>query len=883
MSKEGAVFYKCALQVNSYRYNHDYRGGKLFDEEKFNKDILSECKRNNIEVVGLAEHGDVNSTEKLRQLLIENGITVFPGFELESTEKIHIICLFPPNKEITWLNQTLGSLQGKAFEPGKKTMKSDFTYLQLSEKVLDWGGITYAAHVHEDNGMLKVNDGAGGHPDIWKEEKLVLAAQINKASTENLEQKYKQIIENKDPNYKRLRKVAVIHAKDVEKPETLKEPLASCYIKMDSPSIEGLRQAFLDGSSRIRLSNEFIPKRHSKITSVKVNSNFFQENLELSFNKNLNAIIGGRGTGKSTLLECVRYGLDISHNSEEAKKRANDLLRQNFINGNISLSVYSARYDKNFFIYRNYGQPYTLKNEDGSISNLSIKDILPEIKLFGQNEIFEFAERPENHIKLIEQFLPELKDEMPQIQKALKENRNKLKETKENMDELESRLNREKQLKERLENLKSLGLDRKFEEQNIYNKEQALFKRSEDEFQEFIKLMEDLAYRLETADLQYLNPEVLGSLINKDLLEKLRPSWEGFLNTMNEVQEKMLEAELLFRKKIEELFKEWTQNRESFEVEFQKLINRLPDSGGRKGSDIAREFGQISRDLASMQDLTIKFEHNKRLFEELEKQRRTLIDSLNTTIDKRFSLIHAKARSLNKNQLKDKMMLEVNKWGNREPLKNFLKSLEGIGERKINWVDEQDKLFNIIELVKDIREQDENFLKEKYKITPGITSVLKKLPDEKIWEMEEMALIETVQIKLNIGLSGNPEYKVINDLSSGQKCTAILNLLLINNFDPLIVDQPEDNLDNAFIAENIVTELRTQKESRQFIFSTHNANIPVFGDAEWIGIMEVLEGQCMLNEQNIGSIDNTEIRPKIENILEGGKFAFETRRLKYNY
>jgi hypothetical protein len=99
----------------------------------------------------------------------------------------------------------------------------------------------------------------------------------------------------------------------------------------------------------------------------------------------------------------------------------------------------------------------------------------------------------------------------------------------------------------------------------------------------------------------------------------------------------------------------------------------------------------------------------------------------------------------------------------------------------------------------------------------------------------------------------------------------------------LIIDQPEDNLDNAFIAENIVSELRRQKEARQFIFSTHNANIPVFGDAEWIGVMEIENGESVLKDENIGSIDNENLRPKIENILEGGKYAFETRRLKYNY
>lgn len=883
MKPSGAKFYKCALQVNSHLYNHQHRKGQLFEENSYNQKIIETCKAENIQVVGLAEHGDVNSTENLRQLLQTNGITVFPGFELSSVEKIHIICLFPPDKDSTWLNQKLGSLQGSALKPGATTDKSSLTYLEIAEKVIEDGGITYAAHVHEDNGLLVVNDGSGGHPDIWKNEKLVLTAQINKEKVDDLDIKYKQIIKNQDPNYKRIRKVAVIHAKDVEKPETLKDPFASCYIKMDRPSIEGLRQSFLDGESRIRLFSELKEEKHSKILKLKILSNFFAEELHIDFNDNLNALIGGRGTGKSTLLEAIRYGLDIPYQSSEAKKRAEEILRTNFANGKIVLIVYSSRYNKIFIIERNYGQPQTVKNEDGSLSFLSVKDILPEIKMFGQNEIFEFAEKPENHVKLIEQFLPELKDNIPAIQKQLRENRLKLVQTKERLEELDAKINRENQLKERLNNLKALGLDKKFEEQNIYNKEEAIIKRSDSEFQEIQSLIEELERNISAVDLHYLSAEALKDYINAEKLTSLKPVWENFLTELQKAISIIKTAEKTFVTQSENIKQQWQNAKEQFEADFQKLINQLPDSGGRKGSDIAREFSQISRELSSMQGLTVQRENYQKLYDELLKKRKELITVLNSEIDHRYDVIFEKVKSLNKNALAGKMQLEVKKWGNREPLKDFLLKIEGFGEKKIQWVNEQPDNFNIWQFVEDIQELDESDLKDKYQLTSGIASTVKTLPDEKIWELEEIALTETVTIKLNIGTAENPTYKEITDLSSGQKCTAILNLLLLNNSDPLIIDQPEDNLDNAFIAENIVSELRRQKEARQFIFSTHNANIPVFGDAEWIGVMEIENGESVLKDENIGSIDNENLRPKIENILEGGKYAFETRRLKYNY
>lgn len=883
MKPNGAKFYKCALQVNSYLYNNKYRKGEKFDENQYNQAILDTCKNENIQVVGLAEHGDVNSTENLRKLLQENGIIVFPGFELCSAEKIHIICLFPDDKDANWLNQMLGSLQGTAFSANQTTDKSSLTYIEIAEKVIEAGGITYAAHVHEENGLLVVNDGSGGHPDIWQNEKLVLAAQINKEKVDDLELKYRQIIKNQDTNYNRIRKVAVIHAKDVEKPATLKGPLASCYIKMDKPSIEGLRQAFLDGESRIRLYSELKEEKHSKILEFKIFSNFFAEGLHIAFNDNLNALIGGRGTGKSTLLEAIRYGLDIPYQSFEAKRRANEILTSNFSNGKINIEVFSSRYNKKFTVERNFGQPQIIKNEDGSLSFLSVKDILPEIKMFGQNEIFEFAEKTENHVKLIEQLLPELKDKLPEIQKLLRENRIKLIQTKEILDELEAKFNREKQLQERLNNLKALGLDKKFEEQNIYNKEEAIIKRSDSEFQEIQSLVEELERNISAVDLHYLSADALKDYINAEKLTSLKPAWEKFISEMQKAISIIRTAEKTFVTQSDEIKQQWQKAKEQFENEFQKLINKLPDSGGRKGSDIAREHSQISKELSSMQGLTIQREQNKKLFDELIKKRKELLAALNSEIDERFDLIFKKIKSLNKKELNGKMQLEVKKWGNCKPLKDFLLNIEGLGEKKVQWINEQPSTFNILQFVKDIRESNESNFKETYHLTPGVASTLKKLPEEKIWELEEIALTETVTIKLNVGDEENPTFKEISELSSGQKCTAILNLLLLNNNDPLIIDQPEDNLDNAFIAENIVSELRRQKEARQFIFSTHNANIPVFGDAEWIGVMEIENGESVLKDENIGSIDNENLRPKIENILEGGKYAFETRRLKYNY
>ena len=99
------------------------------------------------------------------------------------------------------------------------------------------------------------------------------------------------------------------------------------------------------------------------------------------------------------------------------------------------------------------------------------------------------------------------------------------------------------------------------------------------------------------------------------------------------------------------------------------------------------------------------------------------------------------------------------------------------------------------------------------------------------------------------------------------------------------MDQPEDNLDNAFVANRIVKELRSTKAKRQFLFATHNANIPVFGDAEWIGVCTATASgnQAQMPEGVQDSIDISAVRDQVTSILEGGEEAFIQRKAKYGF
>jgi hypothetical protein len=151
------------------------------------------------------------------------------------------------------------------------------------------------------------------------------------------------------------------------------------------------------------------------------------------------------------------------------------------------------------------------------------------------------------------------------------------------------------------------------------------------------------------------------------------------------------------------------------------------------------------------------------------------------------------------------------------------------------------------------------------------------LDRQALLELQTFELADQPHIELMV--DGRP--RSIFELSIGQKCTAILTLLLVESDIPLIVDQPEDSLDNRFIYEEVVKLLRQEKEQRQFVIATHNANIPVLGDAELILSLEAEEERGWIEECD--AIDNIEVQEAVKKILEGGREAFERRREKYGF
>ncbi|MBV1883708.1 MAG: AAA family ATPase [Pseudomonadales bacterium] len=879
-----ARFWKCALQVNPAAYINYQGQSQPLSETQYNQALLTACIESNISVIGLADHGNVDAVEAIRQLFSSSGIVVFPGFEISSSEKIHFVCLFSEETSTQLLERYLGNLD--LLDPENGVRPSRLSAIQLIEKVEQLGGFIYAAHSTNDSGLLKAKMN-----HVWQHPQLKVS-QIPGAiedlkSVEN--DFYRKVFLNKDNAYKRERPMAAINAKDVEAPETIKKKSASCLIKMTKPSFSAFKQAFLDPESRVRLNSDVPENYASSIESIRFVSGYL-DGVSINLSDHLNAIIGGRGTGKSTLLECIRFAMGIRPQGKQAQKQHDEIIKENVgkEKGLVELIVRSSTMNgRRFTVLRRYGEQTVVKNDQGELSPHTAQDLLPKLEMFGQNEIYEMTQNVEGKRYLLSRFLEgdhnEYETVIQEILGKLNGNRTDILRAYGHKNDIESEVEALPKLQDQVNQFQSLGIEEKLKVVPKLEKEKHLVTRVADEVSQLKIALETVADSL--PDTAFLSEAAIGDLPHVELLRKQRSLLEK-LKADGDVFLKQFEKAIVLAEQANQMVCDpLLEGIKTEELTLEKAFKNIPASQGRSGREIGMEYQKLLQKIERIKPKQITLKQRQDLIVELEVKRKLLLTNLSEAKANRSAQLQQAVKHLNK-KLAGKLRLTIDVEGNREPLVQFLldSRLDGVGEKRLAWVRDED--FSPANLSLTIRQGVDALSSQFWDagIARTVINSLIKLPFERLLTLEEIELPDTIKMELNVAHDDEVEnYRELERLSTGQQCTAILHLLLLDNQDPLILDQPEDNLDNAFIADRIVAELRTAKVARQFLFATHNANIPVFGDAEWIGVFNVVDGKGELPDNQQGAIDQPEIQKLAADILEGGKSAFNQRREKYGF
>ncbi|GIX46079.1 MAG: hypothetical protein KatS3mg131_0290 [Candidatus Tectimicrobiota bacterium] len=358
------------------------------------------------------------------------------------------------------------------------------------------------------------------------------------------------------------------------------------------------------------------------------------------------------------------------------------------------------------------------------------------------------------------------------------------------------------------------------------------------------------------------------------------------------LQQEAAEAARQLQRAFESLFKQGEAHLRHFKETLRSIRERWQKARRSLDEELRRirqQLGDTALDPDRLSKLTVEQERLKRERDLLEKkaeearkareERTKLLHRLRDVRREAFRLRQSRAGEITK-QIQGRVHVEVVYRGQRkeyaERLKSFFsgsripgKDLENLALKESipdGWA--------LAELARKGKEAlvQESGLSEAW--AQRLIDFLNQ--DEGRWfELELLAPEDEVRVSLKV----NERWGDLDTLSAGQRATAMLLILLTQTPRPLLVDQPEDDLDNRFIFEDVVRLLRAQKDSHQLIVATHNANIPVLAHGELIIALEAEAEKARIAVQ--GGLDRPEVQGMVRRVMEGGDEAFRRRAEKY--
>ena len=875
----GARFYRCALQINPFAYLHRNNKQTAFQTEAdYNTAIVTACKEAGIEVIGVTDHYRVHQSAGLVQAARAAGLFAFSGFEAVTKDGVHFLCLFDPDKD-SGLERFIGECG--VHDTNATSPTGTLDSLELLACAKKWGATCIAAHVAADQGGLLKKLSGQTRINVWTSPELLacaLAGQVDQAP-EGL----RSILENKAGEYYRPRAVAIINASDVNDPEDLKKDGPSCYIKMSTVSVEALRQAFLDPLSRIRLNSAPQPEPHAEFIAMSWEGGFLTDTA-VHFNENLNVLVGGRGTGKSTMIESLRYALGLDPLGEDARKAHEGVIRYVLRPGTkVSLLVRSHKPSPRCYtIERTIPNPPVVKDESGEVLTLSPRDIMPGVEVFGQHEISELTKSREKLTLLLERFVEHdhaLSSRKSKLKLDLERSRNRILDVRRELKVMDDRLAALPVLEETQKRFKEAGLEERLKEKSLLIREERVFTEVSERLNPVRNLRQELLEIL-ILDGTFVSEKALEGLPNATILAEIETILANLSNELQTAARQIAKSLMDADTALAATKSKWDSRRAIIEEGYEKLLREL-----QKSKIDGAEFIRLRQQIEELRPLRDKKLAQQRDLTTHEAHRRKLLSEWEDTKASEYREIQKAAEKVSK-KLRDRVKVEVTMAGNREPLEQLLKEIGG----NLNAALERLRALEHISLPDFAQRcrEGKDALIEHYNFPSGSAERIAQADLNLFMRIEELDLPATTKIELNTAPDGEAAtWQTLEALSTGQKATAVLLLLLLESDAPLVVDQPEDDLDNRFITDGVVPIMRQEKRRRQFLFSTHNANIPVLGDAELIlGLAasgEGKEGHAKIGPEHMASIDSKPVRELVEEILEGGKDAFEMRRSKYGF
>jgi type III restriction enzyme len=933
---KGAHFYKCDFQVHTPR-DINWTGKRPIIESariEYAESFVAKCREVGLQAVAITDHHDfaffkfikqasINELDTLgKPLSKEARLVVFPGIEITlSNPPVQVLLILDANFPEDQFTRVLNKLSlnpnpdhqptTAAVNAISNTVIKDINdlYEQLDSVDIVKGKYIILPNVTETGHKTLLRSGFAEHY-----RKMSCVGGYVDGSISKQGEGHKNIVSGQDRNYG-YKRIALFHTSDNRSDVFDKLGIHATWVKWAEPTGEALRQACLAQESRVSILEPEVPQIW--ITSIDVTNSKYLGGFDIDLNPQYNAIIGGRGTGKSTILEYLRWVLcdqtnnnfDIDEIGDIERKRQNLISKTLIPYGGEVRITFVVNGIKHIVKRNSKSKELQLKidgEEFKSVKEEDVRLLLP-IQAYSQKQLSDVGIKNEELNRFIEQ---PIKLKLDTLKFAISELSNKTKITYGKLTrrkEIEIEINKLdlelSSLNTQAENLRKSLKGMSEEDQVIISKKQKYdqekiivdsnrnqFKIIEGELDSLISLINKYPNRTQTS----------ATLENNELINEIYKESYSQLNLLKEAVGSIKNSlSSQSNSKINDLYEEWEQRNMDFDISYE-LAKQNASSNQQQLQEIQRierrvtELNSIVNGrkdlLKSLGDPTNEFEAERNRWVELHEKKVNLLDNEATkfsTLSK--NLIRAEiSKSIDVGKIKLDLQNFLQGTRIRENLfDNLIKRVEDAEEPLIMWV----KILSELRLLAELKISEDKT--ETLPNTPMLSSsgfndsqkikISDLLTPDK-WLMlanNEVTFEPKFYYSTNTELS---DYIPFSDASAGQQATALLTVLLSQPGTPLVIDQPEDDIDNRAI-DDIIKNIWNAKLKRQLIFTSHNANLVVNGDAELVICCDNKESgdqtRGIIKAQ--GAIDTRMVRDEITSVMEGGERAFKLRKDKYGF